>query len=55
MQVVLSEGGGNGEGVRGGMGLTLPVIVFVLTKMLTLPGKPPMQVRVYQERHLVHF
>ena len=39
MQVVLGEDG-RGAGVGG----SLPVMVFVLTKMATLLGRPPIQV-----------
>ena len=39
--MVLCEGG---DGGRGGVGASLPVIVFVMTKMLSLPGKPALKV-----------
>ena len=42
LQVQLGDGGAD----DGGLGGSLPVIIFIMTKMLTLPGKPPMNVCV---------
>ena len=48
MQVVLGEDG-RGAGVGG----SLPVMVFVLTKMATLPGRPPIQVIINTHNYYI--
>ena len=41
---------GNGDGGKTiGVGASLPVMVFILTKMLSQPGRPAMKVTLYSE------